>query len=255
MDKIEKQKKHFNSISSDYVAGKKEPNYRLLKQLIWDEAFSYIEGDLGGRHISVLEPMCGDAEAYDLFKDRTCQFSYLGFDYSEEIVAKLNRDNPELDISLGDVTKFQSEKKFDVIIIIGGLHHVPDFAQAVIGNLAACLNDGGYFVNLEPTSGNPLFRWVRKRIYKKNKIFDEATERDFSIGELEGYFTNAGLKNHKALYPGLLSYILYYNPYAFPALNMGPPQIVKLIFTLEKWLFRLGFTKYFSFVTLGIWKK
>ena len=255
MDKIEKQKEHFDKISASYVEGKKQPNFVFLKRLLWSFALKNIHNDIAGSKIKILEPMCGDAEAYSVFHDQGYDIQYSGFDYSMEIVKKLNETRPELSVSFGDVTKFKTDEKFDVIIIIGGLHHVPDFAGQVVRNLSSHLKDGGYFINYEPTSGNPLFRLIRKMIYKKNAIFDETTERDFTNSELDSFFSHAGLRKHKTLYPGLLSYILYYNPYAFPNLNIGSTKFVRAIFEMEKWLFGVPFTKYISFVTLSIWKK
>ena len=88
-----------------------------------------------------------------------------------EIVKKLNETRPELSVSFGDVTKFKTDEKFDVIIIIGGLHHVPDFAGQVVRNLSSHLKDGGYFISYEPTSGNPLFRLILKDDLQKECNF------------------------------------------------------------------------------------
>lgn len=255
MDKIEKQKEHFDTISSSYVEGKKQPNFVFLKKLLWSFVLKNIHKDIAGTKIKILEPMCGNAEAYSIFHDLGYDIQYSGFDYSKEIVKNLKETRPELNVSFGDVTKYKTDEKFDVVIIIGGLHHVPDFADQVVRNMSSHLKDGGYFINFEPTSGNPLFSLIRKVIYKNNSIFDETTERDFANSELEGFFLRSGLRSHKTLYPGLLAYILYYNPYAFPKLNIGSTKVVKTIFDIEKWFFTMPYTKYISFVTLSIWKK
>ena len=132
---------------------------------------------------------------------------------------------------------------------------MPTHATNVVNRLASCLAPNGLFINLEPTSGNPVFRWVRERIYARNSLFDEETERAFEVSELAMLFSNNNLKQVDQLYPGLLAYVLYYNPDAFPRLNIGTPGLVSFLVKLEKWLWRTKPARWFSFATLSIWQK
>jgi len=59
----------------------------------------------------------------------------------------------------------------------------------------------------------------------------------------------------KQIYPGLLGYILYYNPDAFPILNKGSIKLVNIIFTLEKFCYSNFVGKYFSFATMSLLRK
>ena len=120
------------------------------------------------------------------------------------------------------MTKIELENKlYDIIILIAGLHHVPFHAPESVRRLVTALKPGGFFISLEPTSGNIIARKAREYIYKKNSLFDAETERDFSVNELCRMFEIAGLEKTYISFPGLLSYVLYYNPDAFPALNCG----------------------------------
>ncbi len=256
LSKIEQQREHFNSISQQYYEGRQEKTHILLKKLIWQMAFNALPAPKDGS-INVLEPMCGYAEGYDLLQEHyTKNITYQGFDYSNDIVEQISKSRPDLEITQEDVTQYRPEHgKQDIIILIGGLHHVPNQAREVVTNMSHALKPGGFFVNFEPTSGNPLFKAVRDKIYNRNKIFDAETERAFGVDELSSMFLEAGLEKHKILYPGLLAYIMYYNPYAFPWLNIGGTGLMKAIYAIDKLFFTNIIGRTMSFATLSIWKK
>jgi len=181
---------------------------------------------------------------------------YTGFDYSDEIINHIKSTQPNLSISQADATTYQPEfQAHDIIILIGGLHHVPDHAPGVVAKMAEGLKPGGYFLNFEPTSGNRIFTVLRDMVYSRNDIFDEETERAFGVGELMSMFEAAGLRKHSVFFPGLLAYVLYYNPYAFPGLNIGGPASVKACFGLDRLFYRSFIGRIFSFATLSIWQK
>lgn len=109
--------------------------------------------------------------------------------------------------------------------------------------------------SLEPTHGNPLTRAVRDRIYRRNALFDEQTERAFSVRDLFGMFEAAGLRRRVVMYPGLLAYVLYYNPDAFPGLNRGGSAGVRLAWTLDRPLIGTALGRLLSFCTLSLWER
>lgn len=254
-DRVEKQREHFNSIARKYLKGKEDPRFLKLQKLIWKRVFDSLPSEFYKRKVSVLEPMCGYAEGLKALSRTNLNIDYSGFDYSEEIVNHLKLTSPDINIFHGDVTKFNTSQKYDIIILIGGLHHIPNFAKQAVNNLSGCLNSGGVFINFEPTHGNPISKLVRQYIYKKNAIFDDDTERDFSVKELESFFKEAGLTSQFKFYPGLLAYILYYNPYAFPLLNKGSEKTVEKIFNLEKVFYETFVGRCLSFCTLTVWRK
>ncbi len=255
VDKIEQQRIHFNEISERYHQGRQEETHIHLKNRIWQTAFAALPEPTGA--ISVLEPMCGYAEGHDLISSfYTDKIEYHGFDYSDEIVAHMAKTRPQLGVAQCDVTKYQAEENSqDLIIIIGGLHHVPNQAVDVVQNMARALKPGGIFLNFEPTAGNPVSKAIRDVIYKKNDIFDEETERAFGVGELRDMFLHAGLKSYATFYPGLLAYVMYYNPYAFPLLNKGGKRLVDVAYGVDKLFYKNVIGRTFSFATLGIWQK
>lgn len=255
-DKLEQQREHFNKIATNYKKGRTAENHILFKNLIWAKVFSHLDFSLL-ENARVLEAMCGFAEGYDILKNNyEGMLAYEGFDYSDEVVSQLKLEKPELKVFFADATKYQPlENTYDVIILIGGLHHIPDYAKTTVKNLSKGLKPGGYFINFEPTEGNAIIKLIRQVIYKKNTVFDQETERAFSVNELKNMFQSATLSLHYEMHPGLLGYVLYYNPYAFPALNLGTKNTVHSIYKLENRLYDKNLTRYVSFCYLSVWKK
>lgn len=255
MDKIEQQREHFENISEKYYKSRQLESHLLLKDLLWD-FFLKDKGYLKKDNLLVLEPMCGYGEGKDILeKHLGVRVKYSGFDYSRTLVEKIKKDNPKADVVEMDVTKFTPSKKYDLIIIIGGLHHVPFHVDAVLGKLYKSLNKNGCFIYFEPTHNNLLFRKIRERIYKKNEFFDNDTEQAFELKKINELFEKHRFKMKDQMYPGLLSYVLFYNPDAFPLLSRGGLWMVKALFSFDKLFFRNFVGRKLSFATLSMFQK
>lgn len=255
-DAIDRQRDHFNAITDRYVSGRRDKNHIAVKRLIWREALKGVNFELPDR-FSVLEPMCGTGEGRDLVSSLISgRFEYSGFDNSDEIVAKAKADDPGANIWKADVTTVDLPKSaYDVAVILGGLHHVPFHVRQTLSTISGALKPGGYFINFEPTSGNPAFGWMRERIYKKNDIFDEETERGFDVKDLLGLVEGANMRPERIIFPGLAAYVMYYNPYAFPALNIGSPKTVERIFAIDRLFMSNPVGRFFSFATFSVWRR
>jgi SAM-dependent methyltransferase len=252
---IEQQRSHFNRIADRYHAARQEKNYLTLNRLIWGKAAAALDL-VPGHEYRLLEAMCGFAESHRMLAAASqATFAVSGFDYSDTVVQALRHARPSLDIWHQDVTQFEAPPVYDLVLLIGGLHHVPSHAQDVVRRLAGALKPGGALVSFEPTNGNALIRWVRGHIYRHNALFDAETERAFEVDELLSYFRDAGLKPVQVFHPGLLSYILYYNPDAFPQLNLGGPRMVHWAFALDRLIMNHRVGRWLSFATFSIWRK
>lgn len=255
-NKIDQQREHFDSISDVYFGARRHSNHLLLKSLIWS---NFLSGhpQLLSRGSAVLEPMCGMAEGLQIIRDYIRpDFSYLGFDYSEKMVEIAKNQFPGMRILWADVTRFDANgEKFDLIILIGGLHHVYKLSDQVVKSLVQSLKPGGKFINFEPTQNCWLTRKIRERIYKQNDLFDDETEQGFDLADLDNIFVQAGMQKVDQVYPGLLSYVLYYNPDAFPRLNLGGNTAVRATFALDQLLWRTRLARKLSFSTLTLWQK
>ncbi|OPY94261.1 hypothetical protein A5906_15060 [Bradyrhizobium sacchari] len=255
-DLVERQREHFNSIAGRYQSARRGDNHLHLKHRLWDDVFSDLV-DFRDKQIDVLEPMCGFCDGLDILSHHLSKnLTYKGFDYSDAVVETVRRQRPGIDVSQADATKYRApDNAFDVIILIGGLHHTPSNAAQIVANLVPTLRQGGIFVSFEPTHGNPIFRKVREQIYRKNSLFDEETEQAFPVHALIQLFKATGLKSRKVLYPGLVSYVLYYNPDAFPGLNVGGRRLVDATYAFDKLFYTNLVGRALSFATLSVWTK
>jgi SAM-dependent methyltransferase len=254
---VAKQKAHFDKIASVYHQARQHPNYLLLKDLIWGEFFRHFSPTFPqGKRLRVLEAMCGfsDGQAI-LARHLQSPFDYTGFDYSSTVVDIMHKERPELHIYQQDITQFESRESYDIIILLGGLHHVPHAAGKAVEKLCTALAPGGYFINAEPTNANVLIKLVRDGIYRRHDFFDDETEQAFSVRQLFSFFKHAGLKQSCALFPGLLAYIFYFNPDAFPYLNIGGSRMVRGLWAIDRLFARNIIGRYLSFATLSSWQK
>jgi SAM-dependent methyltransferase len=255
-DLVERQRQHFNSIAGRYQTGRKDENHLYLKKLMWGDALAPVTR-FRGRHVDVLEPMCGFCDGLGIIKSYiTDDVSYSGYDYSDTVIASVGKSEPALNIWQADATTYHPPTgAFDIIILIGSLHHTPNNAAEIIANCSRGLRPNGIFISFEATDGNILFRRAREAIYRRNTFFDEATERAFRAADLIAMFRAANLRPLSISYPGLLSYVLYYNPDAFPFLNIGGRRLVKAIYSFDKLFYKTPIGCFFSFATLSIWER
>lgn len=252
---IIRQQDHFNNISEQYFHARQNANCLLIKKIIWEYFFQNKQYLLNKKKI--LEPMCGFSDGKEILERYLLlnDFDYYGFDYSEKIIGYAKQLNPNLKIEVKNILDFEDRDQYDLVIIIGGLHHVYNYTQLVVNKVYDSLKTGGYFINFEPTNDNSFLEWVRKKIYSSNDIFDDETESDYKLSLLNSYYCQAGFSIEDQIYPGLISYILYYNPDAFPFLNIGGSFFINLFFRFDKLFFRNKIGQKMSFATLSLLKK
>lgn len=252
---IERQREHFNRIAAKYYCSRQDLRHLYLKRKIWEKFFSDIPLSKK-ENLHILEAMCGYGEAYSISQSHINQkFSFDAFDYSDNMVQYVRVRYPDMNVWTQDVTTFHTSQSYDLIYIIGGLHHVHKYASKVMQNIANSLVPGGLFINFEPTHNNFLFAAIRNAIYAKNSFFDKDTERGFTTKELDMMAQEHGLQVTKQMYPGLLAYVLWYNPDAFPLLNKGSLPFVQKFVDAESRLWDSKIARPFSFATLSCYQK
>lgn len=254
-DPAARQRQHFDAIATRYVTARAGANQCAFRELLWSE-FLADKRRLFGERPAVLEPMCGTADGYELLRQHLgVDIDYEGFDVSDAMIAAARARHPQVKVSQADVTQLEPRGPYDLVLLLGGLHHVPHAAPRVVATLGKALRPGGYFLSWEPTHGNRLFKAVREAIYRRNAIFEPTTERAFATGELFSMFEQAGFRRIDVLYAGLLGYVLYYNPDAFPRLNLGTPRLVRGLWKMERPLMRSWLARKLSFATLTLWQR
>lgn len=254
MDYIKQQQKHFDSIADKYFNERQSETSLLLKDLMWGHFFS--DKDYLKSKTMVLEPMCGFGEGKKVIeKHLKSNIIYEGFDYSANIIAIAKKQDPDLNVYELNILDLNVKDKFDFVIVIGGLHHIYRDVDEILERIYNSLKIDGYFMCYEPTNNNFITRKIRRKIYKSNPLFDFETEQDFNLISLNKSFRQAKYSIVDQVYAGLLSYILFYNPDAFPQLNKGGKRLVRFLFSIDKLFSRNFIGKKLSFATLTLLKK
>ena len=255
MDEVERQRAHFESISARYLLARGSATHLALKALLWNDFLSRNAHRLG-RVRSVLEPMCGYGEGKAILEAGLgTRFEYVGFDYSRPLVEEASRRLPGCRLFVQDVTRFEADAQFDLVILIGGLHHVHEQTGEVLRRLGRALKPGGTMISFEPTHNNAITRAVRERVYRRNSLFDAQTERGYELDELNTLYRSADLEILDQAFPGLIAYVLYYNPDAFPALDRGGVALVRTLYALERRFYRSAAARWASFATLSLLRR
>jgi SAM-dependent methyltransferase len=253
---IERQAAHFEKIAGAYYAARSNASHLAFKNVLWKHFFLRNAFHFSKSHTRVLEPMCGYGEGRKIIGTHLGQpSSYTGFDFSMEMVNKARQSYPADIIFQQDITTYEPRDQHDILIIIGGLHHVYSHADRVLKILYKAARPGGLFINFEPTHNNFAIGKIREQIYNRNPFFENETERGFELKELNSHFAAAGFTLADQIYPGLLAYILYYNPDAFPKLLKGGPRFARLFTIAESIMWQTYIAKKSSFATLSLWRK
>lgn len=253
----ESQRKHFNQIHKRYLSSRALTNHVRYKTTWWNYVFKELEShiDLSEPGLKCLDAMCGDAELSEYLSQFAPDATIAAFDYSDEMVKagkKRVKGSKRIKIYRGDILKMSDTSKYDLVMIAGGLHHVPEKVSEALARIYKSLKPGGVFLNLEPTHNNPLFASIRKQLYNSNNLFEEETEKAFSLMDYNQLLAEAKFDTVLQIYPGLLGYILYYNPDAFPSLNISLPISPETFAKLDLFLGRTFVGKYLSFATWSI---
>lgn len=102
---------------------------------------------------NVAELCCGSGENSYFFHQKFSGISITGFDISkaavEDFKFNLNSKAYEIDIQK-PINGF--DKKFDVIFVLGGLHHCTKNLQGALKNVSKMLKPGGAFLMHEPNN-------------------------------------------------------------------------------------------------------
>jgi 2-polyprenyl-3-methyl-5-hydroxy-6-metoxy-1,4-benzoquinol methylase len=161
----------FNKIAIDYMQKDLTGYCRLARILRLNQTLKNIPQPVG----SILEVGCGAGFTAEYLDGRYNH--YLGIDYAGELIdaAQKRHQKKNVRFQCTDVDKFESDQKFDVILMIGVLHHIPE-VQSTLRRLKSFLKPNGVLVANEPRKGNLLIsglRALRKKIdpnYSRDQV-------------------------------------------------------------------------------------
>lgn len=146
----------------------------------------------------VVEVVCRDAKNGDQVLDLMCGTGYLlrgisahkrnlsltGVDIDEKNIKYARRIYPEIKFHVGDVLTWQpkpADKKFDVVLCTGALHHIPyDRQEEVVEKIARLTKPKGFAIISDAYIGN--YNNETERVMEAGKLGYEYLKQTFLNG-------------------------------------------------------------------------
>ena len=151
----------------------------------------------------VLEVGCGAGFTARYLEGR--YGSFTGIDRSAPLIRRARQlhGREGVEFVCADVADYRPRQAFDMIILIGVLHHLADPHRALL-RMVGMLRPGGVVVANEPQSSNPLVRAARRvrRVVDRRYAEDQVQYRP---DELASLFTGVGLQGVELSPQGLVS--------------------------------------------------
>jgi SAM-dependent methyltransferase len=204
----ETQRRHYNKIAVAYTANLAYPHTREYLAYLDRAVLEAVgHGGLG----TLVELCCGRGEALALFGSRMRR--YIGIDVSESMLQSTlkQRNHPNAILLQADATHVPlASESVDTVVILGGIHHVPERAQLFL-EIARILKPGGRFVYREPVNDFLLWRALRAVIYRLSPMLNHDTERPLRFEETVPVMEKAGLRSLQYRTYGFLGFCLFMN--------------------------------------------
>lgn len=175
-----KQRDHYETIHSAYAA-----HYYDRAALSYRRIFIFrplLNGlDLNGADVADLA--CGDGYNSKLLKEFFPDARVEGFDISPTACSAyrqlVGHEAHECDL----LVEAPADRRFDVAMIVGGLHHMALDLEGALSNIGAMLKPNGLLLAIEPNK-RFFLNGVREAWYDKDHYFDAASERPLGVEEI-----------------------------------------------------------------------
>jgi len=203
---MKKKKKNVSEFNSDVKANNgykytTNASFSSLvsNQRITDEIIKYIPSNVK----SAIDIGCGDGLSANDLKNAYPNIEFTGFDPAFEAIEIAKSKYKQVNFLVGDLLNPATfpNKKFDVGIIKGVLHHLASAYTGIENSMK--LSDK--MIIVEPNGNNPIL----KMIEKNSQYHIEHEEQSFSSKQLVEWCEKAGYKIIKLDYIGFV-------PFFFP---------------------------------------
>ena len=202
------QQVHYDTIANAYFANISYPHTEEYIAYLDRALLATIKTSQLG---TVAEICCGGGEGFTLFDGRIDRG--IGIDVSLSMLDGALRRPRRNRVSFvqGDATNMPlSSDSFDVVLMLGGIHHVSD-RRKLFAEINRILKPGGYFYFREPVSDFAPWRWIRSIIYRLSPILDHATERPLLYRETVPVLIENGLNCQNWQTYGFFGFCLFMN--------------------------------------------
>jgi SAM-dependent methyltransferase len=241
------QADHYNRIAEMYAehyGDRYSQEYRV--RFINRHLFEGI--DLKGK--TVLEAMCGSGETTRYMLDKGAVV--VGLDVSQSEIDKFKSRWPAADGVCSSIfeTNFE-DASFDVVVVVGGLHHLHPHVSDAIVEMHRILKKDGYLCFVEPHKGS-TFDLFRQFWYKHDDLF-AANEEAIDVKKLSEEFGDRFAINSQ-IYSGNIAYLFVLNSMIF-RIPFGIKKLYsKAAMKLEESLERFQ-TPRLACMAIGQWRK
>ena len=209
-DIVHRQSELFDEIHDRYYASTADQYAAAYKD---EFVHSWILSRLGESR-SLIEIASGEGLTAGWLRDRHPGLEIAGCDISKKAVEGFKSRNGG-ECYLADMTKpFDIGRKFDTVLVMGGIHHLVQNLDTAFGNIENLLNDGGRLIMSEPNAAYML-EPVRKVWYAiDTNHFDSANEHALSHRSLHSDFgknfdvVDVAYRGGPAYYLLTLNYVL-----------------------------------------------
>jgi SAM-dependent methyltransferase len=193
-------RKLFDTIAERYGAKDLAPSSQPARRRRLEQSIPVVPID---RFERVLEVGCGAGFGAEYLRGRFEQ--YIGIDHSERLIEMAARENSSegVHFETRSVDDFDPPSSFDLIFMVGVLHHLEDAARS-LETMVQWLSPGGYLVANEPQPANPLIRIARRARVRCDRSYTTEQE-EISAGELHGLFESVGFEEIVIIPQGFVS--------------------------------------------------
>ena len=215
---MDPQREHYARIHREYLGARTAALCHRLYNLRWEERLFGLVPPLpeGARF---LDPMCGSG---DLARAGAARYrTAIGSDLSPEMLgaAPVSPSGNPARLVAADVRALPfPEKRYDVVMIRGSLHHVQRDFRRALAEVSRVLRPGGFLVLSEPVDDHPLIRAIRAVVYRASPLFGPG-ERAFRTRDLVAALDEAGFQVRQVKPFGYAAYALIGNTDVLPLLR------------------------------------
>ena len=245
------QSKHYDKISKKYQEHYFDNESKYYRSKIFIQRFKKYLDD----GVEILDVGCGNGSYIEILEENGIKGkNYCGLDTSIENTKLFNdKFNFKYKVFHEDFTKknLNLNKKFDSILLIGAVHHMYLDIEIVFENLFNHLNENGKIVIVEPNGS--FLNFLRNYWYKKDKYFDETSERALKLSEID---TVAEKKFRKIFceYLGFIGYFVILQSMIFRTPKIIKKKTYKFLTYIDEIMSKFN-SKYLSSSYIIIYKK
>jgi SAM-dependent methyltransferase len=194
--------------------------------------------------------MCGGGQTSKYLLERKARIT--GLDISPQQTSHFKQRHPQAEVLCGSILSSGiADASFDVVSVVGGIHHMPPHVIESIEEIHRVLKPGGYFCFMEPHSES-LADGFRRFWYRHDPLFAK-NEAAISMKELRCEFADRFEFRHED-YMGNFGYLFVLNSMVFRIPLKLKPLYSPLMMTIEA-IFNKICGRPFSCFVVGQWQK